>query len=324
MPANSYFTMKFLVLIVLCWAVASQASTLVPWLQQFRSKVSPFVCTAVEELFGAADADMAIELGKRFKVGQGNNQVVDVIGVVNSEVRAIAKKTYKDSRESHVYSIDDALAVMETAYMEQRLLGLFLLQHLFDRAHGTLGGSQGRFSEPHIDTNLKKHAWEEREEIVEVTLDRIPSHIDNWKLVDYGVPPIVGEYALAMRAKRPLLHRLSLSPNLWKRRAAVLSSWPLIKAGEFQDFETISRRLLHDPEELVRTVNAWLLREAGKYHPPFLTRYLEVNGRSMPRSMAGSAAKHCPKTMLAEAHVPRRFTDFKKRPSRRKTPPSEG
>ena len=110
--------------------------------------------------------------------------------------------------------------------------------------------------------------------------------INNWDLVDTSAAQIVGAWLLANRDGIGVLDALAASPVLWRRRIAVLATFPFIRAGEFGPILGLCDKLIGDPEDLMHKACGWMLRETGKRGGmnelrAFLTRH----HRSMPRTM---------------------------------------
>ena len=81
-------------------------------------------------------------------------------------------------------------------------------------------------------------------------------------MVDLSAPGIVGEYLKDKLRKD--LYRLADSPLLWDQRIAVVSTYTLIKNGDFIDILALSERLLHHKHDLMQKAVGWMLREMGK------------------------------------------------------------
>ena len=80
-----------------------------------------------------------------------------------------------------------------------------------------------------------------QEELVHFYLKNL-KRFNNWDLIDNTAPKILGIYLLKKK-NRILLYDLSNSKNLWERRAAIVSTYPLIKNNEFKDTLKLSKKL---------------------------------------------------------------------------------
>lgn len=84
---------------------------------------------------------------------------------------------------------------------------------------------------------FKKSDEKERKRIYDFYLSQT-SRINNWDLVDLSAPGIVGEYL--KDKSREDLYRLAGSELLWDKRIAVVSTYTLIKNGDFIDILALS------------------------------------------------------------------------------------
>ena len=105
-------------------------------------------------------------------------------------------------------------------------------------------------------------------------------------------PGIVGEYLKDKLRKD--LYRLADSPLLWDQRIAVVSTYTLIKNGDFIDILALSERLLHHKHDLMQKAVGWMLREMGKRDKDLLVQFLEKYCRTMPRTMLRYAIEKFP------------------------------
>lgn len=103
---------------------------------------------------------------------------------------------------------------------------------------------------------------------------------------------IVGEYL--KDKSREDLYRLAGSELLWDQRIAVVSTYTLIKNGDFIDILALSERLLHHPHDLMRKAIGWMLREMGKRDKDLLVQFLEKYCKVMPRTMLRYAIEKFP------------------------------
>ena len=131
---------------------------------------------------------------------------------------------------------------------------------------------------------LVKRFPKDREGIYDVYLSHIARCINYWDLVDSSAPGIVGAF-LVKQSDRSILGRLARSSNLWERRAAVIATQTLIRAGQFRDTLELCELLLQDREDLMHKACGWMLREVGKRDLPTLLAFLQKWAGSMPRTM---------------------------------------
>lgn len=138
---------------------------------------------------------------------------------------------------------------------------------------------------------FKKNDEKGKREIYDFYLSQT-GRINNWDLVDLSAPGIVGEYLKDKPRKD--LYRLADSPLLWDRRIAVVSTYTLIKNGDFIDILALSERLLHHKHDLMQKAVGWMLREMGKRDKDLLVQFLEKHCRTMPRTMLRYAIEKFP------------------------------
>lgn len=114
--------------------------------------------------------------------------------------------------------------------------------------------------------------------------------IDNWDLVDLAARHVVGMW-LADKPK-DVLHELSHSDNMWKRRTALYACIPLISHHQTVDALAISARLVDDPEELIHKAVGTVLRSIGQEDRGALLAFLDEHAAEMPRIMLTYAIEH--------------------------------
>jgi 3-methyladenine DNA glycosylase AlkD len=75
------------------------------------------------------------------------------------------------------------------------------------------------------------------------------------------------------------------SLNLWERRIAIMSTFPMIRANEFTTTLKVSQTLLKDEEDLIHKAVGWMLREIGKRDLALEEAFLKKHYKNMPRTM---------------------------------------
>lgn len=128
----------------------------------------------------------------------------------------------------------------------------------------------------------QKGDQKEQKKIVLFYLKNI-KYIHDWANVDNSAPYILGDYLLTNN--RDILYSLILSPRLWDRRIAIVSTWILIRNGQFQDTIKLAEISLNDKEDLIHKANGWMLRELGKRNTTILEDFLNLHAKVMPRTM---------------------------------------
>ena len=211
-----------------------------------------------------ADKEKARVLQGFFKTGPGQYGEGDVfLGVTVPALRKLVK-------EYHAASPGDALSLLKSPIHEERLLALLLMVRLYSR-----GGESGK---KEIYTLYLKNA----------------RFINNWDLVDLSAPNIVGAY-LTDKSRKPLF-ALAKSPDLWKKRIAILATFHFIKQNDFSDTLRISGMLMGDDHDLIHKAAGWMLREVGKRDMRSEDLFLIRHYRKMPRTMLRYAIERFPET----------------------------
>jgi len=197
-----------------------------------------------------------------FKTGPGQYAEGDqFLGVTVPQQRKIAK-------EFTLLPFPELERLLASSIHEDRLVALIILVQQFQEA---LPRRQG--------------------EIYRFYLARA-HRVNNWDLVDLSAPKIVGAWMLK-RSRRPL-HRLVTSPNLWKRRIAIVATHAFIRLGDFQETLLLAQKLLQDREDLMHKATGWMLREVGKHDPGTLREFLDHHAAVMPRTMLRYAIERFP------------------------------
>lgn len=223
----------------------------------------------LKELEACADPVKREVLFRFFKTGKGQYGEGDkFLGVVVPNTRLVAKR-HKDE------PFEVMAALLQSEWHECRLCALLMLVERF-----------------------KKSDEKGRKSIFDFYLSQT-ARINNWDLVDLSAPGIVGEY---LKDKpREVLYRLAESPLLWDQRIAVVSTYTLIKSGDFIDIIRLSEWFLHTHvhtsqtlHDLMQKAIGWMLREMGKRDKDLLVQFLEKHGRTMPRTMLRYAIEKFP------------------------------
>ena len=216
----------------------------------------------LDQLRAAGDPEDALFLQRFFKTGPGGYAEGDVfIGVRVPVVRRLA-------RQADPLPLADILRLLASRIHEERLLALVVMNRRFERG----------------DEAVRREVY-----------DAYLAHrdcINNWDLVDVSAPNIPGAWLLDH--PRGILDTLVESPVLWDRRIAVLATFTLLRAGQFDDTVRLCTRLLNDPEDLMHKACGWMLRECGKRDLAVLRTFLRAHSASMPRTMLRYAIEKLP------------------------------
>lgn len=201
-------------------------------------------------------------LQRFFKTGPGEYGAGDrFLGIMVPQTRALV------GRASEL-PVERLRELLRSSYHEERLLALLTLVRQFERGNDV----------------EKKRVFHE--------YCRNLRWVNNWDLVDLSAPYIVGSY-LASRSRK-CLYRLAASPDLWRRRVAIVATLSFIRDGAFDDTLRITEMLLGDERDLLHKACGWMLREVGKRNRPLLKKFLKKHLREMPRTMLRYAIEHFP------------------------------
>lgn len=222
----------------------------------------------IEKLRSIASEEKAIVLRRFFKTGKGEYGEGDIFwGITVPQVRAVAQ-CHSDAPETTI-----AILLCHPVH-EVRLCGFLILVEKFKR-------------------NKKNELL--RKKIVNIYI-KYSSQANNWDLVDLSAPKILGEWLLG-HPDPELLDRLSISPDLWQQRIAIVSTMTLIRAGKFDDTIRLSERFLTHSHPLIHKATGWMLREIGKKDQDMLIEFLDRHATHMPRTALRYAIERLPKDM---------------------------
>lgn len=216
------------------------------------------------ELDALADPDAAVGMSRFFKTGPGEYGEGDVfLGLRVPQTRAVVRK-FRD------LPVGEARLLLDSEVHEHRLAGLLVLVDRFARDPSA------------------------RSEVLEVYLDALRcERVNNWDLVDASADHIVGEWVHAHPGDAGLLTTLVDDPNLWRRRAGLLSTFAFVKRGEAEPTLAAVERVLDDRRDLIQKATGWMLREVGKrVDRAVLLDFLERHAAAMGRTALSYATEH--------------------------------
>ena len=197
-----------------------------------------------------------------FKTAPGEYGEGDVfLGITVPVIRKLAK-------ECQATPLPEVVQLLKSPIHEERLLALLLLTRAYS------GG----------DESVKKKIYS--------LYCKYAHYVNSWDLVDLSAPNIVGNY-LSNKSRKPL-YEFAASPDLWKRRVAIMSTFHFIRRNDFGDTFKISRILLLDEHDLIHKAVGWMLREVGKRDMGAEEKFLQKHYRSMPRTMLRYAIERFP------------------------------
>jgi len=218
--------------------------------------------TIREKLYGLADKEKAEGLQRFFKTGPGEYAEGDrFIGVRVPQIRQLVR-AYPET------SLKDIKLLLHSSIHEERLLGLLLMVHQYQRG----------------DMALRQTLYELYMASTDV--------INNWDLVDVTAEHIVGAW-LFERSRKPL-YKLAGSQSLWERRIAIIATFHFIRKNEFAETLKLAEVLRDDEHDLIHKAVGWMLREVGKREQQVEEAFLQKHYREMPRTMLRYAIERFP------------------------------
>jgi 3-methyladenine DNA glycosylase AlkD len=134
-------------------------------------------------------------------------------------------------------------------------------------------------------------AGAEKKAVVDSYLRNL-DHVNNWDLVDSSADKIIGAWLLDRSTR--ILTTLARSPDIWRRRIAIVATRAFIRAGRLDETFRIADLLQADRHDLIHKATGWMLREAGKRDKPALVAYLAPRHAKMPRTMMRYAIERFP------------------------------
>lgn len=214
-----------------------------------------------KELKKSSNKEKAAILQRFFKTGPGEYAEGDIfIGLKVPEIRSVVDKNLD-------VSLTEVKKLLKSKIHEERLAALLILVGKFEK------GS-------------------DKKELIYNIYIRNTKFINNWDLVDLSAYKIVGSFL--QDKDRSILYKLALSPSLWERRIAIISTFQYIKNNDFDDALHISKKLLGDQNDLIHKAVGWMLREIGKRNIVSEEKFLKKYYKIMPRTMLRYAIEKFP------------------------------
>lgn len=206
----------------------------------------------IEELKSFSSFEHLQSIKTFFKTDPGQYSEHDIfIGTPTRFIRQIAKKHYRNIEYKEIEKL------LNSPFHEVRFLGLLILVYLYD--------------------------LDDKSHIFSLYMANIHS-VNNWDLVDYTAPNIVGKHLYSYKSKRQILFDLSISSDLWHKRISIVSTLYFVKKNEFEPSLEISKKLLNDDHDLIHKAIGWVLREIFKKDPNITEEYLIQNYSNLPRT----------------------------------------
>ncbi|GAB3985715.1 DNA alkylation repair protein [Spirosoma daeguense] len=208
--------------------------------------------TVKNAITALAQPDRAVILARFFKTGSGEYGEGDVfLGLSMPQIHAIVK-------EFRTLSPDETEKLVRDPSHECRMAGLLIWV-----------------------SQTKKATPVQRAIIMERYVAN-RQYINNWDLVDVTCPHIIGRYVV--QGDRSILYDLAQEENLWSKRIALISTFALIRLGQFSDTFSVAELLMNHKHDLIHKAIGWMLREVGKRNVDALEEFLHDHVREMPRT----------------------------------------
>lgn len=220
-------------------------------------------------LLDRENPEQALHLMRFFKTGEGEYGEGDAfLGVKVPVTREIVGKFKR------VATLDDVERLTRSPWHEVRLSGFLLAVEIYRRV---------------------RRSEEERRHLVDFYLS-ILDRGNNWDLVDLVAPKILGDWLLDNPDERVILDELAAhDDSLWHQRVSIVSTWTLIRDGEFEEALRLSEKFLSHRHDLIHKATGWMLREVGKRNGlPDLLAFLDAHAPRMPRTMLRYAIEKLP------------------------------
>lgn len=220
------------------------------------------------ELERLADPERALRSQQYFGTGPGGDGEGDVfLGIPVPAQRRTA-------RHAAGLSLADLATLLASPVHEHRFVALVILVDRYRRSGRAGRAALSTFYLDHLDG------------------------VNRWDLVDTSAPTLLGGELAA--GSNPVLRELARSSRWWERRVAVLATFALIRAGEFDESFALADELIDDPHHLIHKATGWMLREIGKRDEPALVAWLAEHAPRMPRVMLRYATERLPAGTRAE------------------------
>ena len=174
------------------------------------------------------------------------------LGIIVPNLRKVAK-------QFRTLTLPELEELLQNPIHEYRLTSLFIIIDQFQ--HGDI---------------------EKQKRLIEL-YKRNLRFVNNWDLVDISAPNLFGIY-LQNRSKK-ILYNYTKSPDLWRRRVGIMSTFGFIRQGEYKDTLAIAKILVNDEHDLIHKAVGWMLREIGKRDKEVLITFLDKHHKKMPRTM---------------------------------------
>jgi 3-methyladenine DNA glycosylase AlkD len=218
----------------------------------------------LQDIFIAhADADKARHLMNFFKTGIGQYGYGDQFLGLPMPITRSLLKPFKGK-----LGLSEFDRLLDSPWHEIRMASLLLMVET-------------------ANTMLKSKDLPGLQSLVEL-YDRRLERANNWDLVDQSAYNIMGAYWRCAETppdeRRHFLKVWADSGNLWRERAAVVSTNALIRLGCLDETFWLAEYFIGHPHDLMHKATGWMLREAGKKNLDALRAFLSQFHTRLPRT----------------------------------------
>jgi len=215
------------------------------------------------QFLGAANPEKARHLMRFFKTGEGQYGHGDqFLGLPVPLSRALSEPFMGK------LTLPECSQLLDSPWHEIRLAALLIMVDFAERM-------------------LKQKNLHGLAEIVALYDQRL-ERANNWDLIDVSAYNIMGAHWNCANTKsderRLFLKKWADSGNLWRERAAIVSTLALIRRGNLEDTFWLAEYFISHPHDLMHKACGWMLREAGKKNIGSLRGFLEVFHSRLPRT----------------------------------------
>ncbi|GAB2605503.1 DNA alkylation repair protein [Spirosoma areae] len=205
-----------------------------------------------QTLLALAQPERSILVARFFKTGLGQYGEGDQFLGLSMPQQHLVAKQYQN------LPLAETEKLVQDSYHECRMTGLLIWVH------------QTRKGNPAQQAAILERYLGNRQ------------HINNWDLVDVTCPHILGRAVIY--GDRSVLYELASQAYLWGQRIAIVSTFALIRLGQFADTFAIAELLLSHKHDLIHKAIGWMLREVGKRNADALEEFLHDHVRQLPRT----------------------------------------
>ena len=225
----------------------------------------------MKEFLAHRDDEQAAHLMRFFKTGPGQYGEGDRFLGIKVPVTRSLIKPYRNEA-----SLTDCDALLDSEWHEIRLAGLLLMVDMAKR--------------------LAKRKERDSLQALVTLYDNRLERANNWDLIDLSVRDIMGACwqcnETGSRERRRFLKTWADSGNLWRERAAMVSTWATQRLGSLDETFWLAEYFIEHSHDLMHKAVGWMLREAGKIDREALRGFLATFHKRLPRTALRYAIEH--------------------------------